>query len=181
MRLPLQERELDRGHECTIIERVKPLFERRAVVVAGACVLLVAGLAMLMLDDDEGTSADGLVAGQIYSTDDGDPVDVSYALDESGRGCMSVIGGISYGGYTNCFDPDELEEGGTYKLIVPMSVDMPAVVVGVMPAGATRALVTALGWETARAETRGQWFLASLEPADPDPYDLADIRVEFDY
>ena len=136
---------------------------------------------MLLLDDDEATSAGGLAAGQIYSTDDGDPIDVSYALDESGRGCMSVIGRISYGGHTSCFDPEELEEGGTYKLVIPITVDMPAIVVGVMPADATGALVSALGWTTARAETRGQWFLASLEPADPSPYDLADIRVVFDY
>jgi hypothetical protein len=135
---------------------------------------------MLVLDDDA-TSVSGLAAGQIYSTDDGDPIDVSYALDESGRGCMSVIGGIGYGGHTTCVDPEELEEGGTYKLVIPESVDMPAMVVGVMPAGATGATVSALGWKTARAETRGQWFLASLEATDPDPYDLADIRVEFDY
>jgi hypothetical protein len=172
---------LDRGHGCTIIERVKPLFRRRAVVVAGGCVFLIAGLAMLLLEDDDATSAGGLAAGQIYSTDDGDPIDVSYALDESGRGCMSVIGGLSYGGHTTCVEPEELEEGGTYKLVIPASAEMPALVVGVMPVGATGAVVSAIGWETARAETRGQWFLASLEPADPSPYDLADIRVEFDY
>jgi len=161
---------------------VDPLFRRRSVVVAGACVLLIAGLAMLMLDDDT-TSAGGLEAGQIYSTDDGDPIDVFYAPDESGMGCMSVggRGGIVYGGRVTCVDPEELEEGGTYKLVIPASAEMPAVVVGVMPAGATGATVSALGWKTALAETRGQWFLASLESADPNPYDLADIRVEFDY
>ena len=136
---------------------------------------------MLIFEDDDATSAGGLATGQIYSTDDGDPIDVSYALDASGMGCMSVIGGLSYGGYRSCFDPEELEEGGTYKLVIPASVDMPAIVVGVMPAGATGATVSALGWKTARAGTRGQWFLASLESADPNPYDLADIRVEFDY
>jgi len=162
---------------------VEPLFRRRAVVVASACVLLIAGLAMLMLDDDDATSAGGLAAGQIYSTDDGDPFDVYYEIDDSGTGCMSVGGrsGIVYGGRVSCFDPKELEGGGTYKLVIPASTEMPAHVVGVMPAGATDATVSAVGWETARAETRGQWFLASLEPADPSPYDLADIRVEFDY
>jgi hypothetical protein len=55
------------------------------------------------------------------------------------------------------------------------------VVIGVMPADATGATVGAVGWKTARAQTRGQWFLASLEPADPSLWDLADIRVTFDY
>lgn len=137
---------------------------------------------MLMLDDDT-TSAGRLAAGQIYSTDDGDPIDVFYEIDDAEMGCMSVggRGGIVYGGRMSCLDPKELEEGGTYKLVIPMTLDMPAIVVGVMPAGATGAWVGALGWRTARAETRGRWFLAPLESADPDPYDLADIRVEFDY
>jgi hypothetical protein len=186
---------LDRGHGWTIIQRVDPLFRRRAVVVAGACVLLVAGFAMLVFEEDDATSAGGLAPGQIYSTDDGDPIDVFYALDESGMGCISLgertapssetappsTGGIVYGGRGSCVDPEELETGGTYKLVIPESTELPAVVVGVMPAGATGATVSALGWKTARAETRGQWFLASLESADPDPYDLADIRVRFDY
>lgn len=80
----------------------------------------------------------------------------------------------------SCVDPQELEEGGTYKLVLPVSAEMPALVVGVMPAGATGATVSAVGWGTARAETRGQWFLASLEPADPSPWDLRDVHVEFD-
>ena len=139
---------------------------------------------MLMLDDDA-TSAGGLAVGQIYSTDDGDPIDVFYEIDDSEMGCISMGGrsgsGIVYGGRASCFDPKELEEGGTYKLVIPASAEMPALVVGIMPAGATGAWVSAIGWRAARAETRGQWFLASLEPTDPSPWDLADIRVEFDY
>jgi hypothetical protein len=162
---------------------VEPLFRRRGVVVAGACVLVISGIAMLVLDDDDATSAGGLAVGQIYSTGDGDPIDVFYEIDDSEMGCMTVAGrgGIAYGGRESCFDPKELEQGGTYKLVIPASVEMPAVVVGVMPSGATGAIVSAIGWKAARAETRGQWFLASLEPTDPSPYDLADIRVEFDY
>ncbi len=138
---------------------------------------------MLVLDDDDATSAGGLAVGQIYSTDDGDPIDASYEIDDSEMGCLSVSGrgGIVYGGRMSCFDPKELEEGGTYKLVIPASAEMPAHVVGIMPAGATGAFVRAIGWGAARAETRGQWFLASLEPTDPSPWDLADIRVEFDY
>ncbi len=138
---------------------------------------------MLLLDDDDATTTGRLAAGQIYSTDDGDPIDVFYEIDDSEMGCISMggRGGIAYGGRVSCFDPKELEEGGTYKLVIPASTKMPAVVVGVMPAGATGAWVGALGWKSARAETRGKWFLASLTPADPNPYDLADIRVEFDY
>lgn len=61
-----------------------PLFRRRGVVVAGACVLVVAGLAMLLLEDDDTTNTGGLPAGQIYSTDDGDPLDVTYASTSRG-------------------------------------------------------------------------------------------------
>jgi len=141
-----------------------------------------------VLEGDKRGRASGLAYGQIYSTDDGDPIDVFYGPDESGLECMYVSsdfmdGGFIFYGGTNmrCFDPEELAEGGTYKLLIPASAEMPAVVVGVMPAGATGAFVRAIGWRAARAETRGQWFLASLEPTDPSPWDLADIRVEFDY
>ena len=158
----------------------------RLVVVACAAVVTVAGFVAATRPNELEAVAAGQI--QIYSTDDGDPIDVFYGLDESGMGCMSVSGGfmsggsIFYGGTkTTCVDPDELDKGGSYKLLIPASAEMPAVVVGVMPAGATGATVSAIGWKTARAETRGQWFLASLPPADPSPYDLADIRVEFDY
>ncbi len=43
---------------------------------------------MLMLDDDDATSAGGLAVGQIYSTDDGDPIDVFYEIDDSEMGCV---------------------------------------------------------------------------------------------
>jgi len=80
----------------------------------------------------------------------------------------------------SCFDPEELDKGGFYKLVLPESVEMPALVIGVMPAGATGATVEGIGRKPARAETRGRWFLASLEPAASSPLDLADVRVEFD-
>ena len=162
---------------------MKPPVRLRGIVVA--CALVTVALAVYTRGGDEAWLAGKIAAGQIYSTDDGDPIDVSYGPDESGRlGCMSVsvsFNVVLYGGSSvSCFDPVELEEGGTYKLIIPGLVEMPALVVGVMPAGATGATVGGIGRKTARAETRGRWFLASLEPTDPSPWDLADIRVEFD-
>lgn len=155
---------------------------RFMVVACAAAVLAVATFVAAT------GSNEAIATGQIYSTDDGDPIDVFYRPDESGMGCMR-LGGFLYGGNVifgdgrnvSCFDPEELDKGGSYKLVLPESVEMPALVIGVMPAGATGATVGGIGRKTARAETRGRWFLASLEPADPSPWDLADIRVEFDY
>jgi hypothetical protein len=143
-------------------------------------VLVVVLVAAVLVDS--GSDSAEIATGQIYSTDDGDPIDVVYELDESGMGCMTVTGGvIFYGGRnTTCHDPEELDDGGSYMLVLPASAEMPALVVGVMPAGATGATVGGIGRKTARAETRGRWFLASLEPADPSPSDLADLHVEFD-
>jgi hypothetical protein len=141
-------------------------------------VLAVVLVAAVLVDSD----SDEIATGQIYSTDDGDPIDVFYGPDESGMGCVNVSGFVygGGGGRPSCFDPEELEEGGTYALVLPRSSEMPALVVGVMPAGAIGATVGGVGRKTARAETRGRWFLASLEPADPSPSDLADLHVEFD-
>jgi hypothetical protein len=144
-------------------------------------VLVVVLVAAVLVDS--GSDSAEIATGQIYSTDDGDPIDVFYELDESGMGCMKVIGfvyGVGGGGHPSCFDPEELEKGGTYALVLPASAEMPALVVGVTPAGAIGATVGGIGRKTARAETRGRWFLASLEPADPSPSDLADLHVEFD-
>ena len=158
------------------------------LLVLVCATLLGAVLLVSALDERENKP----VARQIYSTDDGDPIDVVYAHDESGMGCIHfgrsidggrtvTVGGLLYGGGpVSCFDPDELVREGTYKLVIPASAELPAVVVGVMPAGATGATVRSVGWKTARAETRGRWFLASLDPVDPSPFDLADIGVTFD-
>lgn len=150
---------------------------RRALLVGSAAglVLVVVLVAAVLVDSD----STEIAAGPIYSTDAGDPVDVVYGPDESGLGCMNV-GGFTYGGSESCFDPEEVAKGGSYLLAIPESAEMPAVVVGVMPAGATGATVGGVGRKTARAETRGRWFLASLEPAAPSPLDLDTVRVEFE-
>ena len=158
---------------------------RRALLVGSAAglVLVVVLVVAVLVDSD----SNEIAAGQIYSTDAGDPIDVFYGPDESGMECMTFSGFLyggnvifGYGGNVSCFDPEELDEGGTYKLVLPASAEMPALVIGVMPAGATGATVGGIGRKTARAETRGRWFLASLEPVAPSPWDLADVRVEFD-
>lgn len=150
---------------------------RRALLVCSAAglVLVVVLVAAVLVDSD----STEIAAGQIYSTDAGDPVDVVYGPDESGLGCMNV-GGFTYGGSVSCFDPEEVDKGGSYLVAIPESAEMPAVVVGVMPAGATGATVGGVGRKTAQAETRGRWFLASLEPAAPSTSNLATVRVEFE-
>jgi hypothetical protein len=155
---------------------------------AAAAIALAVALAVVTLrDGDTAAPGSGLVAGQIYSTDAGDPVDVVYEIDESGTGCMSLRGlpertsGIPFGGSPLCFSPEEVDEGGMYRVLLPKSLEDPALVVGVMPSGATGATVNAVGWKTTRAEVRGRWFLASLEPAAPDVLNLEPLRVQFEY
>lgn len=147
------------------------------MIVAWAAAMLAVAIFVAATSSKE---LEAIAAGQIYSTDNGDPIDVSYGPDESGMGCMNVSGFVFGGRSVSCFDPEELDKGGSYKLVLPASAEMPALVVGVMPAGATGATIGGIGRSTARAETRGRWFLASLEPADPSPLDLAWIRVDFD-
>jgi hypothetical protein len=154
---------------------------------AGAAIALAVVLVVSTRDSDENSPVDELVAGQIYSTERGDPIDVVYGVDESGMGCIYLrglafgIGGIPYGAGPRCFDLEEVEQGGTYQVLLPASTKDPALVVGVMPAGATGAKASGVGWRTAHAEIRGRWFLASLEPAAPDASNLEDFRVRFEY
>jgi hypothetical protein len=153
-----------------------------AAAIALAVVLVVSGR-----DSDATPAADKLVAGQIYSTDAGDPVDVVYEIDESGTGCMSLIGlpdrtsGIPFGGSPPCLSLEDVDEGGMYRVLLPASVEDPALVVGVMPHSATGATVSGVGRKTTRADIRGRWFLALLEPAAPHVLNLEPLRVEFDY
>lgn len=157
-----------------------------SVAAAGAIAVAVV-LAVSMWDTDEPEPRAGLVAGQIYSIRSGDPLDVVYEIDESGMGCMHMrgltfrVGGILYGAGPRCFDPEVVEQGGTYWVVLPASTEDPALVVGVMPSGATAATVSGVGWSSAWAEVRGRWFLASLEPAVPDESNLEDFRVRFKY
>jgi hypothetical protein len=154
---------------------------------AAATIALAVALGVLALrDGDAAAPGSELVAGQIYSTDAGDPVDVVYEVDESGTGCMDLrlpdrTSGIPFGGSPPCFSLEEVDEGGMYRVLLPASVEDPALVVGVLPSGATGATVNAVGWKTTRANVRGRWFLASLEPAPPDVLNLEPLRVQFEY
>ena len=98
-------------------------------------------------------------------------------------GCMTNVSpGIFYGGTNkSCFGLEDVDEGGTYQLFLAASAEDPAVLVGVMPVGATGARVSGIGRKPARAETRGRWFLALLEPADPSVEALETLDVDFDY
>ena len=150
---------------------------------AAAAIALAVVLVVSTPDGDDARPADELVAGQIYSTDRGDPIDLLYAPIRPGMGCMTFLSaGIFYGGSNvSCFDPDTVDEGGTYKLVLAARAEDPAVLVGVLPAGATGASVSGVGRKPGRAETRGRWFLVVLEPADPSVLNLETLDVDFEY
>ena len=152
-------------------------------LAAAAAIALAVVLVVSMTDGDEPGRATEVAVGHIYSTDAGDPIDVFFEPGESGSGCMTFLsGGIFYGGSNvSCFDLEEVDEGGTYRLVLPRYAEDPAVLVGVMPTGATGATASGVGRKPARAEARGRWFLASLEPADPSVLDLETLDVDFDY
>jgi hypothetical protein len=152
-------------------------------LAAAAAIAVAVVLAVSMLDTDDPSPTDELAAGQIYSTDAGDPIDLFYEPGEPGMGCMTnVSSGIFYGGTnTSCFGLEDVDDGGSYQLFLPASAEDPAVLVGVMPVGATGARVRGVGRKPARAETSGRWFLALLEPADPSVHELETLGVQFDY
>jgi hypothetical protein len=151
---------------------------------AAAGIALGVVLVVSTRDDGDARPADELVAGQIYSTDRGDPIDLLYGPTKPGMGCMTFVSaGVFYTGGSNrsCFDLDEVDEGGTYQLVLARRAEDPAVLVGVLPPGAIGATVSGVGRKPARAETRGRWFLVLLEPADPDVLNLETLDVDFEY
>lgn len=179
-------RKLDRGHATTIIECVRPKAWWLSLAAAMAIALAIV-LFMSTRDADQLDPDDELVAGQIYSTDAGDPLGIVYETDDPGTGCVALssfpndTSGIPYGGTTRCLTLEEIDQDGMYLVLLPESAEDPALVAGVMPSGATGATVSGIGWTTTRAALRGRWFLASLLPATPDIANLEPFRVRFDY
>lgn len=150
-------------------------------VIALAVALILSGL-----DGDPADPGNDLAAGQIYAIAAGDPLDVVYEADDAGTGCLVLGrlaegGGIPYGGRTRCFHKEEVDTDGALLVVLPASAEDPALVVGVVPAGATSATASGIGWKTTQAEVKGRSFLASLEPAPPDVTNLEPIRVKFEY
>jgi hypothetical protein len=104
--------------------------------------------------------------------------------DANDGGRCLTISGTGFRTVASCFGVEHAEENGNYVLVTPESA--PALVVGFMPASATRATVDVE--PPVRAETRGRWFLAMLTPqqlASTDVYAMGvgkvdAVRVEFD-
>ena len=140
----------------------------------GACILVAFGLATLVLEGDD----EEIAYGQIYSTGEGDPIDLfADAGDEADEVCMNV-GGPGYDTSISCTDTEAAAETGSWMLAIPESKAMPPIAVGVMPAGATRA-VAVVGGQRVETETRGRWFSAEFEPGSVGPNDASQVDVEF--
>jgi hypothetical protein len=148
------------------------------VVLCAAAVLFAALLAAAGDDYDPVPPelSDAVAEGLIFSSESGDPLDVYFTRDTARTGCMNV-GAFSYGSTISCFDTGGPE--GSYAVVIPTTRRKPPIVVGVMPSGATGATVQA-GESRARAETRGRWFLASLEPGALGAKNATPVSVEFD-
>ena len=131
-----------------------------------------------MLEGDQKGRASGLAYGQIYSTEEGDPIDVlADAGDEPDMVCMNV-GGFAYGTSISCTDIEAARETGSWMLAIPESAAKPPIAVGIMPADATRA-VAVVGSQRVPGEARGRWFLAELEPGSLGPNNASPVDVEF--
>ena len=151
--------------------------ERRKTLLLGLCPFVLAGAVAC------GGDAGELASGRPYSVDDGDPVDVVLTDENDGGRCMTVSG-TGYRRVASCFGAEHAEENGNYVLLTAESA--PTVVVGFMPASATRATVDVE--PPAQAETRGRWFLATLTPEQLTSTDVEllgsgkvdAVRVDFD-
>ena len=131
-----------------------------------------------MLGGDEEGRASGLAYGQVYSTEEGDPIDVlADAGDEPDMVCMNV-GGLAYGTSISCTDIEAARETGSWMLVIPKSEAKPPIAVGIMPADATRA-VAVVGSQRVASEARGRWFLTELEPGSLGPNNARSVDVEF--
>ena len=124
---------------------------------------------MLMLDDDDAVPAGtDLVAGEIYSTDMGDPADVEFA-SYTDYGLLAHARLRTSRSGSSCFDLESAHARLPYVVAIPLNEQVPPVVVGVMPARASATTVR-IGQTTMLAPVRAvAWFLArssrrALEP-----------------
>ena len=143
-----------------------------ACVVGVAVAAGVAAIAVIGGDREE----IALRTSMIFSSEDGDPIDVYFAREARTRGCMNA-GSFFYGSTVSCFELDR--PTGSYQVIPPSRSTKSPLVVGLMPPGATGASVDVRG-ETVAATTRGRWILASLAPGTLGPGNRTPVDVEFD-
>ena len=148
----------------------------RLLLIASAALLLAVAIGAALTSSSEG---EAVATGQIYSTEDGDPIDAFAGPgDEPGTMCTN-IGGFFYGSSVSCVTLDDVDRTGSYELVVPESKAKPPLVVGVLPLGASGA-VARVDEASVSAQTRGRWFLVSLEPGSLGPNNANPVTVDFD-
>jgi hypothetical protein len=148
----------------------------RLLVLGLALGVLAAGLVGTLVARGD-TTPPAIAEGDIYATDAGDPLDVSYGPDDKGRGCIHV-GASYYDSSTGCIDPATVDDTGAWMLVMPTVKRKPPVVVGVLPADGAHADVR-VGSARIAAETRGRWFLAELPPGSLGPGNNATVTVRY--
>ena len=149
----------------------------RLIVVGLAAALAIVAIAASVADERRDPVP--IATGTIYSTADGDPIDVFAGPgDDPGTVCTNV-GGFFYGSGGSCFEVEDADQTGSYVLVIPESRRKPPLVVGLMPAGASGATAHVEQARTS-AQTRGRWFLVSLEPSSLGSNNATPVSVDFE-
>jgi hypothetical protein len=145
------------------------------VGILGAVVVLGA---LLVGRDSGGSGSDPGATGppgRVYAVDRGDPVTVT--LETDGERCISIEGD-PYLSSTYCPPTATIRSGRAYTVASPIEGAGPVLVIGFLPAGRSRAAVTA-GSAQAPADVRPPLFLASLPSSALGPEGDEPVTVDF--
>ena len=153
------------------------------VAVGGLALVAVVGALAVARDaeqsDTGGGSTSNPVRSQIraFAVRRGDPVNVDLLPGDDAQRCLA-ISGDPYLSSTLCEPPTSESTRGVYTVMSPVDGDAPPLVIGLLPEGRTRAVVTAGGFG-ALGESRETVFMVvlmrnALGPAGDQP-----VEVEF--
>ena len=157
---------------------------RRWLVVMGAVagMLAVSALAVALSRQETpsgrkvGTGEVGS-PGRVFATDRGDPIDVDLVQGANGTRCIG-ISGEPYLTSRYCPPQATIESGRAYTALSPVEGEEPSVLVGFLPRGRTRVLVS-LDGVSALGRTQEGLFLVILRPGALDAAGGTKLTVEF--
>lgn len=153
-----------------------------AMVIAGAAIVgaaaLVAARGGTTPQRVPSASENVVAPGRAFSADTGSPVDVDVERGEGNSLCIA-ISGDPYLSSSLCSTQSAIEERGAYTIAAPVEGNGAVLVVGLVPVGARRVLVTTRGATTLGALS-GRVFLAKLPSGALDATGEEAVSVRFD-
>lgn len=156
-----------------------------AVVAAVVGLALVAAVIVVAVTRDSGQadssrgSTSKPVRSQIraFAVSRGDPVNVDVTPGDDARRCLA-ISGDPYLSSALCEPPNAESSRGVYTVVFPVEGEAPSLVIGLLPEGKSRAVVTA-GGVGALGESRETAFVVVLPPGALGPAGDEPVKVEF--